>query len=551
MAVPCGDERDFAFAKHFNLPIPNIFNDADISETACSDKQAVMANSDFLNGLTVDQASKLAIDKIEELNIGVRKINYRMRDAGFSRQRYWGEPFPIVYDDNNTPYALPETDLPLQLPHLESYSAGPEGKGPLANAHDWVKIASDHVHLTQKGVSHGNAVAGMGSHYTRETDTMPGFAGSSWYYLRYMDPHNAAVFCDKKISDYWNQVDVYVGGAEHAVGHLLYSRMWCKVLYDLGYISFDEPYKKLINQGMIQGNSRLVYRIKNTNTFVSAGLKDQYETDTLYAEYKFCDGLELDLHQFKNWREEYKDAEFILENGKYFCGSLVEKMSKRLFNVVNPDDIIEQYGTDTFRMYEMFLGPLEVSKPWDTKGIEGVHRFLKKWWRLYVDEQNGLSISKEKATAAEMKILHQTLKKIAADIEHFAFNTSVSQFMICINELSKLQCNKREILQPLLIALNPFAPHISAELWQMMGNESSILDAAFPQADEKYLIENTFRYPVAINGKTRTEYELALDLDVKDIENLIMQDENIIKWMDGKPLKKFIFVKARMINVVV
>lgn len=555
MAVPCGDERDYAFAKHFDLPVPNIFKDTDISEKAYTEKQAVITNSDFLNGLSAEEASCSAIEKLEELNIGIRKINYRMRDAGFSRQRYWGEPFPIVYDDNNIPQALSGDELPVELPHLITYSAGPEGKGPLANAHDWVNVESDNLNLAQNRFSPIGAVSENGqaakSHYTRETDTMPGFAGSSWYYLRYMDPHNAQSFCDQKISDYWNQVDVYVGGAEHAVGHLLYSRMWCKVLYDLGYIAFDEPYKKLINQGMIQGNSRLVYRIKNTNTFVSAGLKTQYETDTLYAEYKFCNGLELDIDQFRNWRDEYQNAEFILEDGKYICGSLVEKMSKRLFNVVNPDDIIEQYGTDTFRMYEMFLGPLEVSKPWDTKGIEGVHRFLKKWWRLYVDEQNGLSISDENASAEELKILHQTLKKIAADIENFAFNTSVSQFMICINELSKLQCNKREILQPLLIALNPFAPHISAELWQLMGNENSILDVAFPEVQEKYLIENTFRYPVAVNGKTRTDRELALDLDVKDIEKLIMQDENIIKWMEGKPLKKFIFVKARMINVVV
>lgn len=534
MAVPCGDERDHAFAKYFNLPIPNIFKDADVSEKAYTEKTGVIAESDFLNDMPVKDATKAAIDKIEEMKIGVRKINFRMRDAGFSRQRYWGEPFPIVYDANNTPHVLPESELPVELPHLETYSAGPAGKGPLANAEDWVKVETN-----------------GGEVYLRETDTMPGYAGSSWYYLRYMDPHNADTFCDKKISDYWNQVDVYVGGAEHAVGHLLYSRMWCKSLYDLGHISFEEPYKKLINQGMIQGNSRLVYRIKNTNTFVSSGLKHHYETDALYAEYNFCDGLELDTNKFKQWREEYATAEFILEEGKYICGGLVEKMSKRLFNVVNPDDIIEQYGTDTFRMYEMFLGPLEVSKPWDTKGIEGVHRFLKKFWRLYVDENNGIKISEEKATNEELKTLHFTIKKVSADIENFAFNTSVSQFMICTSELGKLQCSKREILQPLLIVLNPFAPHISAELWHMMGNESSILDAPFPEAEEKYLIENTFRYPVAVNGKTRTEFELALDVDAKSAEDIIMKDDVVLKWMEEKPLKKFIFVKGKMINVVV
>jgi leucyl-tRNA synthetase len=529
MAVPCGDERDYAFAKHFDLPIPNIFQNIDISEKAYSDKQATLSNSDFLNDLMPQEATEKAIQKIEELGIGTKKINYRMRDAGFSRQRYWGEPFPIIYDQNNNPQDLTLTDLPLELPHLKSYSAGPSGKGPLANATDWVQTA----------------------HGMRETDTMPGFAGSSWYYLRYMDPHNNQVFCDKKISDYWNQVDIYVGGAEHAVGHLLYSRMWCKALHDLGYISFDEPYKKLINQGMIQGNSRLVYRIKDSNTFVSYGLKDAYETDTLYAEYNFCDGLELDISKFKNWREEYANAEFILENGKYICGGLVEKMSKRLYNVVNPDDIIEQYGTDTFRMYEMFLGPLEVSKPWDTKGIEGVHRFLKKLWRLYINENTGVDISLEKASNEELKVLHQTIKKIGQDIENFSFNTSVSQLMICVNELGKLHCNKQEILKPLLIVLTPFAPHISAELWTLMGNPTSILDEEFPRVEEKYLVENSFKYPVAIQGKSRTEMEFSLQTSPDEIQTAVLANDIVIKWMEGKPLKKFIFVKGKMINLVV
>ncbi len=577
MAVPCGDDRDYAFAKHFGLPIPNIFKDTDISEKAHSEKNGFITNADFLNDLSVKEASGVAIDKIEELKIGTRKVNYRMRDAGFSRQRYWGEPFPIVYDENNIPRALAEYELPVELPYLETYSAGPNGKGPLANAKDWAAVPLL-----------GGAIG------WRETDTMPGYAGSSWYYLRYMDPHNDKTFCDKKISDYWNQVDVYVGGAEHAVGHLLYSRMWCKALYDLGHIGFDEPYKKLINQGMIQGSSRFFYRyswsiigqydkelppiiiskytgdrIKNKDTdaiktlqiFLRKILDNEdakfgidefhYDLTLLHVDVNIVNGVELNIEAFKKWKPEYHNSEFILDENEFICSDSVEKMSKSKYNVVNPDDIIEQYGTDTFRMYEMFLGPLEVSKPWDTKGIEGVHRFLKKLWRLYADENNGLNISEEKATNDELKVLHQTIKKVAFDIENFAFNTSVSQFMICVNELSKLQCNKREILQPLLVILTPFAPHISAELWSMLGNESSILDAEFPAVEEKYLVENTFRYPVAIQGKARTEMEFALDASQQEIESKVLADEIVLKWMEGKPMKKFIFVKGKMINVVV
>ena len=529
MAVPCGDERDYAFAKHFDLDIPNIFKNVDISEKACSDKNAIITNSDFITDLSVKDASKKAIDQLEELKIGTRKVNYRMRDAGFSRQRYWGEPFPIVYDEQGTAIALTDKDLPLELPFLETYSAGPNGKGPLANASEWV-----------------NSTQG-----SRETDTMPGYAGSSWYYLRYMDPQNTETFCDKKISDYWNQVDVYIGGAEHAVGHLLYSRMWCKTLHDLGFISYDEPYKKLINQGMIQGNSRLVYRIKGENKFVSAGLKNDYNVDELYTEYNFCDGLELNIEKFKLWKTEYSSAEFILENNKYICGSLVEKMSKRLYNVVNPDDIITQYGADTFRMYEMFLGPLEMSKPWDTKGIEGVHRFLKKLWRLYCDENTGCIVTNEVANNDELKTLHKHIKKIQHDIENFAFNTSISQFMIVTNELSAMSCHKRETLEPLLVTLAPFAPHIAEELWSILGNSSSILDAHFPDYNEDLLKENAFLYPVAIQGKTRTEIEFALDLSQAVIEQKVLENEIVQKWMEGKPLKKFIFKPGMMINVVV
>jgi leucyl-tRNA synthetase len=529
MAVPCGDERDYAFAKQFNIEIPNIFNEVDISEKAYSDKNASIANSDFLNGLSVKDASKIAINKIEELKIGIRKINYRMRDAGFSRQRYWGEPFPIVYDEYGTAIALTDQELPLELPFLEAYSAGPNGKGPLANATEWVN--------SKQGV--------------RETDTMPGYAGSSWYYLRYMDPHNTEEFCNKNISDYWNQVDVYIGGAEHAVGHLLYSRMLCKTLHDLEYISYDEPYKKLINQGMIQGSSRFVHRIKNTNQFVSNGLKDKYITDQIHVDVNIVDGYELDTEKFKLWRPDYLNAEFILENDKFICSDAVEKMSKSKYNVFNPDDIIEQYGADTFRMYEMFLGPLDVSKPWDTKGIEGVHRFLKKLWRLYVDETNGCIINDDVATNDELKTLHKHIKKIQHDIEMFAFNTAVSQFMIATNELAQLNCHKRSILEPLLITLVPFAPHLSEELWSLIGNTESILDAQFPLLDESLLVENTFNYPIAVQGKARTEMEFALNATQEEIQATVLQNDIVIKWMEGKPINKFIFVKGKMINVVV
>jgi leucyl-tRNA synthetase len=530
MAVPCGDERDYAFAKHFNIEIPCIFKDIDISEKACSDKNVIISNSDFISDLTVKEASKLAIEKIEEQKIGSRKVNYRMRDAGFSRQRYWGEPFPIVYDENGTAIALTDKELPLELPFLETYSAGPNGKGPLANATDWVNISPS----------------------IRETDTMPGYAGSSWYYLRYMDPHNSETFCDKMISDYWNQVDVYVGGAEHAVGHLLYSRMWCKTLHDLGFISYDEPYKKLINQGMIGGSSRFVYRIKNTNQFVSNGLKNNYDVAEIHVDVNIVDGYELDLEAFKKIKNnEYSNAEFILENGKYICGEAFEKMSKSKYNVVNPDDIILQYGADTFRMYEMFLGPLEMSKPWDTKGIEGVHRFLKKFWRLFCDEAIGCIVTSEVATTEELKTLHKHIKKIQQDIENFAFNTSVSQFMIITNELSSMHCHKKEILEQVLITLVPFAPHIAEELWSVIGNQTSILDATFPLLNDSLLVENSFKYPIAIQGKARTEIEFALDLSQEDIEHAVLKNEIVQKWMEGKPMKKFIFKKGMMINVVV
>lgn len=525
MAVPAGDERDYKFAKHFEIPIPQIFENA-IDGEATTDKQAILCNSEFLNGFSATDAIPLVLEKIKEEKCGIAKINYRFRDAGFSRQRYWGEPFPIIHTDNGVTELVVE--LPVDLPNVSKYSPRPDGKGPLANIEEWVNVPN-----------------GM-----RETDTMPGYAGSSWYYLRYADPHNKEEFASRAATDYWNQVDVYVGGAEHAVGHLLYSRMWCKVLYDLGYIGFDEPYKKMINQGMIQGSSRLVYRVKGENKFVSAGLKSAYETDELYVDVSLVDDIKLDMEAFKNWRSDYADAVFILEDGTYNCGTRVEKMSKRLYNVVNPEDVIAQYGADTYRMYEMFLGPIELSKPWDTKGIEGVFRFLRKFYRLYYSE-NGLSISDETPTEQELKVLHKHLKKIASDIENFSFNTSVAQFMIATNELGALQCNKRSILEPLVISLASFAPHIAEEIYEALGHTSSVLDAAFPKYDEAYLIENEFTYPVAINGKTRFEKSFTLDADAKEIETAILAMEQLQKYTEGKAVKKFIFVKGRMINVVV
>jgi leucyl-tRNA synthetase len=529
MAVPCGDQRDFLFARHFNIPITNIIGDAFNGQEANATKDAVLQNSDFLNGMEMRAAMDLVAQKVEEMGIGKRQINYKMRDAGFSRQRYWGEPFPIVYK-NDIAYAVDEKDLPVELPHVENYKPGEEGEGPLANVSDWMNIAP--------GVR-------------RETNTMPGYAGSSWYFLRYADPHNDQVFADRKATDYWNQVDVYVGGTEHAVGHLLYSRMWTKALCDLGYIGFDEPYKKIINQGMIGGSSRLVYRVRGTNTFVSYGLKDQYETDELHVDVNIVDGTELDTAAFRQWRTEYREAEFILEDGKYICGTLLEKMSKRSYNTVDPSDIVEKYGADTFRMYEMFLGPIEQSKPWETKGIEGVHRFLKKLWRLYADEQKGLIVKDAPATPEELKVLHKTIQKIDNDTSNFSYNTAVSQFMICVNELASLKCNKRSILEPLLVLLAPFAPHVSEELWHLLGNTTSILDAAYPVFEEQYVKESTFNYPVAINGKTRTEMGFALDADNGSIEQEVLANEVVQKWMEGKPLKKVVIVKGRMINIVV
>ena len=537
MAVPSGDDRDHAFAKHFDIPITNIFGKLYNGEQAYTEKDGILDNSGFLTGIEIRKAGEIAIRAIEDAGAGKPQVNYRMRDAGFSRQRYWGEPFPIIFV-NDIPYAIDEKEvdmddsiskLPVELPKVNSYSPSLTGEGPLANIEDWV--------ITPYG--------------KRETSTMPGYAGSSWYFLRYMDPHNNKEMASRAATDYWQEVDIYMGGTEHAVGHLLYSRLWTKVLYDLGHIGFDEPFKRLINQGMIQGSSRFVYRIHGTNQFVSYGMKDKMLTDELHVDVSLVNGVELDTEAFRNWRPEYADAEFILDGGKYICGTAIEKMSKSKYNVVNPDDIVAQYGADTFRMYEMFLGPIDVSKPWDTKGIEGVHRFLKKLWRLYFDEQTGWIATDEAPTDPELRILHKTIKKISEDIERFSLNTSVSQFMICVNELSTLSCHKKAILQPLAVVLAPFAPHTAEELWHHLGNDGSVMNATFPVYEQAYVTENTKKYPVAVNGKTRIEMEFPIDAAQEAVEKEVLADATILKWLEGKQPKKVIYVKGRMINVVV
>ncbi len=537
MAVPSGDERDHAFAKHFEIPVTNIFGKNYTGEEAYTEKTGTLDNSGFLNGMNISKAGEVAIRAIVDAGIGYAKVNYKLRDAGFSRQRYWGEPFPVIYI-GNIPYAIDEPqldshpqlrNLPVELPLVQDYGPGPEGQGPLANITDWVKTHA------------GN----------RETNTMPGYAGSSWYFLRYMDPHNDKEFASRQATDYWREVDLYIGGTEHAVGHLLYSRLWTKVLFDLGHIGFEEPFRKLVNQGMIQGSSRFVYRVHGTNMFVSHRLRNQFKTDTLHVDVNLVNGVELDVEAFKKWRPEYADAEFELEDDKYICGVETEKMSKSKYNVVNPDDIVTQYGADTFRMYEMFLGPIEVSKPWDTKGIEGVHRFLKKLWRLFFDEQVGWVVTEDAPTEAELRTIHKTIKKVGEDIERFSFNTCVSQFMICVNELTALNCHKRDVLEALVVLMAPFAPHLAEELWHRFGHETSVLDAVFPKYEEKYVTENSKKYPIAINGKTRTELEFALDMDEASVQKEVLADATVQKWLEGKDPKKFIYIKGKMINVVI
>jgi leucyl-tRNA synthetase len=528
MGVPSGDERDHKFAKHFNLPITNIIGDFYNGKEANPTYDAVLQNSDLLTGMLMKDAIPFIVNKIEERGIGKRQVNYKMRDAGWSRQRYWGEPFPIVFRDD-MPYAMDEKDLPLALPDSNDFRPSGNGEGPLANLKDWITVSP-----TEK----------------RDSNTMPTHAGAAWYFLRFMDPHNEKEFASRKALDYWNQVDVYIGGSEHAVAHLLYSRLWVKILHDLGYLNFDEPFKKLINQGKITGDSRFVYRVRGTNKFVSAGLKSQHETDPLHVDVNIVDGLELNTDAFKKWKPDFANAEFILEDGKYITGSAIEKMSKSYFNVVNPDDIINEYGADTLRMYEMFLGPLEMSKPWNTNGIDGVFKFLRKFWNLFHDATGALKISEEEPTRDELKILHKAIKKVEYDIENFSFNTSVSEFMICVNELGALKCNKRKILEPLTIILASYAPHITEELWEKLGHADTILNASFPKYNEEYLRENSFEYPISINGKVRAKMEFALDMPKEDIEKLVMASEAVQKWTEGKAPKKVIIVQGKIVNVV-
>lgn len=534
MAVPSGDQRDYLFAKHFNLPIIQISDSQQIEEEADPNKDGKYINSDFMNGTNYQDGVTAVIAKLEELKLGKAKINYRMRDAIFGRQRYWGEPVP-VYFKNGLPYLIKEEELPLLLPEVDKYLPTETGEPPLGRAENWK----------------------YEDQYEYELSTMPGWAGSSWYWFRYMDPQNEEAFASKEAVDYWKSVDLYIGGSEHATGHLLYSRFWNKFLKDLGFHNEEEPFKKLINQGMIQGRSNFVYRLlsdegKATDTYVSYGLKDQYNTIPLHVDVNIVVNDVLNLEKFKASRPDYATAEFILEDGKYVCGTEVEKMSKSKFNVVNPDDIIDTYGADTLRLYEMFLGPLEQAKPWNTNGIEGVYKFLKKVWRLFHDAEGNFNISSDQPTKAEYKALHKIIKKAEDDIERFSFNTSVSAFMICVNELTDLKCNKRAILEQLVIVLQPYAPHISEELWSLLGKENgSISYATYPTFIADYLVESEFAYPVSINGKMKMNLLLPLDLDAKAVEEIVLLNEDVQRFMDGKSLKKLIFVKGKIINIVV
>lgn len=581
MAVPCGDERDHKFAVHFNLPITNIIGSAYTGTEANPTKDAILEQSDFLNGLVMSKAIDVVIAKLEEKGIGKRQVNYKMRDAGWSRQRYWGEPFPLVYH-GDIPYPMKDSELPLALPESNNFKSSGDGEGPLANLKDWVFFKESQ---------------------RRDTNTMPTHAGAAWYFLRYMDPHNTKAFADQKALDYWGQVDVYVGGSEHAVAHLLYSRLWVKILHDLGYLKFDEPFKKLINQGKITGESKFVHRIGLTFTmgedsvgkqmpefYLSGDLAEKVKKNTispteydsirdsfnnllsefnqknkssfapsffrlesmqdLHIDINLVEGNVLNIEKFRAWRSDFENALMIANaDGKYICSSAVEKMSKSYFNVVNPDDIIDSYGADTLRLYEMFLGPVELSKPWNTHGIDGVFKFLRKFWHLFHDKEN-FTVSDAEPTPEELKVLHKTLKKIEYDVEHYSFNTSVSEFMICTNELGTLKCNKRAILEPLVIALSPYAPHIAEELWEKLGHRNTILDAAFLPHNESYLKENSFEYPISINGKVRAKMNFALDMPKEDIEKIVLASEVVSKWTEGKPPKKIIVVQGRIVNLV-
>lgn len=530
MAVPCGDQRDYDFAKQFSIPIKNIFENVAIDEAAYTEKDGVITNSDFLNGLAVKKAMEVAIQTIEANGLGKGKTNYRLRDAIFSRQRYWGEPFPVYYK-NDIPYLLADNQLPVILPDVDKYLPTEDGEPPLARAKQaaWNQFEGDRM----------------------ETNTMPGWAGSSWYFLRYMDPKNETAFVSKEKADYWNQVDMYIGGSEHATGHLLYARFWTKFLYDLGFISFDEPFKKMINQGMILGRSSFVYRVKDSLKFVTNTKKDNYDTTPLHVDISLVDNDKLDLEGFKAWRSEFANADFICEdNGDYICGHEVEKMSKSKFNVQTPDELVDKFGADTLRMYEMFLGPLEQTKPWDTKGISGVHNFLRKLWRLFYQD-GSLVLNDAPADKAALKTLHKTIKKVTDDLERFSFNTNVSNFMICVNELTDQKCHAKEVLEQLVILLAPYAPHVSEELWVILGHEAGTISTAkFPTFNPDFLVEDEIAYPVSFNGKMRLKVALPATLSAKEVEEAVMVLPDTQKWLEGKAPKKVIVVPGKIVNIV-
>ncbi|SBW04433.1 Leucine--tRNA ligase [uncultured Dysgonomonas sp.] len=541
MAVPAHDSRDYAFAKHFNLPIIPLIEGCDVSEESFDAKEGIMMNSGFLNGMTVKEAIEKTKEYVRENKLGRVKVNYRLRDAIFSRQRYWGEPFPVYYKEG-LPYMLPLDKLPLELPEVDKYLPTESGEPPLGRATKWAWDEANEKVVDTSKIDHKTI-------FPLELNTMPGFAGSSAYYLHYMDPYNDQELVSKEKDQYWRNVDLYIGGTEHATGHLIYSRFWDKFLFDIGVSCEDEPFKKLINQGMIQGRSSLVYRINGTNTFVSYNLKDKYETSEIHVDVNIVHNDVLDIDRFKAWRPEYETAEFILEDGKYVCGWNIEKMGKRYHNVVNPDDVAEKYGADTLRMYEMFLGPLEQSKPWDMNGIDGVHRFLRKVWSLFY-KGDEFVVADEEPAKEELKSLHKLIKKVSADIESFSFNTSVSAFMICVNELTSLKCSKKAILKELVTLLAPFAPFVSEELWSALGNTTSVCDAKWPAFNEEYLAEDSFKYGVAFNGKVRFELEFSADAVQADVEKAVLSHELAQKWLDGKTPKKVVFVPKKMINVV-
>jgi len=552
MAVPAHDSRDYAFAKHFNLPIVPLVEGCDVSEESFDAKEGIVCNSPKpgvepycdlnLNGLTIKEAIAATKKYVKEHNLGRVKVNYRLRDAIFSRQRYWGEPFPVYYKDE-MPCMIPESCLPLELPEVEKYLPTETGEPPLGRATKWAWDTVNNQVVENSKIDNKTV-------FPLELSTMPGFAGSSAYYLRYMDPHNNQALVSEKADKYWQNVDLYVGGTEHATGHLIYSRFWNKFLHDLGVSVKEEPFQKLVNQGMIQGRSNFVYRIKDTNTFVSLNLKDQYDVTPIHVDVNIVSNDILDVEAFKAWRPEYNNAEFILEDGKYVCGWAIEKMSKSMFNVVNPDMIVEKFGADTLRLYEMFLGPVEQSKPWDTNGIDGVHRFLKKFWSLFYNRQDQYLVTDEAPNAAELKAVHKLIKKVTGDIENFSYNTSISAFMICVNELTSLKCGKKAVLEQIIACLAPFTPHICEELWEMLGHNTSVCDAQWPQYNEEYLKEDNVNYTVSFNGKARYNMEFPVDADNDTIQKEVIADERSEKWMEGKQIVKVIVVPKKLINIV-